>query len=390
VRAVPRVLFGVTVPVTALAFLRDQMSDLAERGWDVHLATSPDPGFEHLVALPGVTVHPLPMKRDPDPASDLRSLLHWRRLIREIRPDIVVASTPKAGLLGMLAARQQNVPLRLYHVRGLRAEGLSGAVRRISLASERAAVWAATDVLCDSESLRDEMRALGLLQPDQGIVLGAGSCCGVDTAFFRPPSPEERSAARQALGAGQHEVVIGFVGRLATDKGVLDLLSAVRDLHATDRTVRLALVGPPEDDALAGPIAGATAQGWAFAPGAVADPRPSYWAFDLFCLPSRREGFPISPLEAQACGLPVVTTTATGCRDSVVDGTTGLLVPPADVPALHSALASLTDDSDRRTAMGRAAEGWVRASFEQSDVRGRFIAYLERLAQSAPSAEPTE
>lgn len=383
-------LFGVTVPVTALAFLRDQLTDLADQGWDVHLATAPDPGFEQLMDLPGVTVHALPMRRDPSPAADLRSLVGWRHLIRDVRPDVVAASTPKAGLLGMLAARQQRVPVRLYHVRGLRAEGLSGILRRVSLDSERIAVHCATDVLCDSDSLLARMRQLGLLRPDRGVVLGKGSCCGVDTARFRPPTPSERAQARGELGVEPDDIVVGLVGRLVPDKGVEELLSAVRDLNGSDPRVRLALVGPPEDASLDEATAAAVREGWAIAPGAVADPRPSYWAFDVFCLPSHREGFPISPLEAQACGLPVVTTTATGCRDSVVDGTTGLLVAPADVKALRRALAALAADAGARERMGRAGSEWTRSSFEQSAVRRRFIDYLNGLVQRGSSKAPTE
>lgn len=386
----PRVLIGVTVPVTALAFLRDQLTELAHEGWDVHLATAPDPGFEQLMDLPGVTVHALPMLRDPSPAADLCSLAHWRRVIRDVRPDVVVASTPKAGLLGMLAARQQRVPVRLYHVRGLRAEGLSGTLRRVSLGSEQLAVRSATDVLCDSKSLLASMREMGLLRPDRGVVLGEGSCCGVDTARFRPPTPSERAQARDQLGVEPDDLVVGFVGRLARDKGVMELLATVQDLRRTNARVRLALVGPPEDASLTEAIATAVREGWAIAPGAVADPRPSYWAFDVFCLPSHREGFPISPLEAQACGLPVVTTTATGCRDSIVDGTTGLLVPPADVPALCRALVALTKDPEQRERLGRAGSKWTRTSFEKSAVRRRFINYLEGLVQRGSSTAPTE
>lgn len=375
----PRVLFGVTVPITALAFLRDQLIELAAQGWDVHLATAPDAGFEKCAELPGVTVHGLKMVRDPAPAQDLLSLWQWRELIGDVRPDAVVASTPKAGLLGMLAARQQRVPVRLYHARGLRAEGLNGLKRRVSLTAERLAIRSATDVLCDSESLRTTMHKLGLLGPEGGVVLGSGSCCGVDTEHFRPPTAEQRLKAREVLGVEPDGLLVGFVGRLALDKGVLDLLTAVSDLHRDNPRVRLALVGSPEDPALDEAIATGVRQGWVLAPGPVADPRPSYWAFDVFCLPSYREGFPISPLEAQACGVAAVTTTATGCRDAVLDHQTGLLVPSADVPALRAALKTLLSNAELRAAMGSAGSKWARTSFERGSVRRRFIRYLTGL-----------
>lgn len=367
--------------MTATAFLRDQLMELAQQGWDVHLVTSPDPGFEELFDLTGVTVHALPMRRNPSPIKDLYSFFSLRRLIRDLHPDAVVASTPKAGLLGMLAARQQRVPTRLYHVRGLRAEGLKGFMLRISLGSERLAGRASTDIICDSLSLRDAMEEAQLLPTGRAVVLGSGSCCGVNTKHFRPGTFVEKEVARASFGFASNNVVIGYVGRIARDKGVAELLQAVRATRATYPDVRLALVGPLEDQDLKPSIDSAVNEGWVIAPGSVADPRPSYWAFDVFCLPSHREGFPVSPLEAQACGLPVVTTTATGCRDSIVNGTTGLLVSPNDVPALHLAVTALVTNAGERERMGRSGSEWIRSSFEQADVRRRFINYLVGLVQ---------
>jgi glycosyltransferase involved in cell wall biosynthesis len=377
---VPRVLFGVTVPVTAQSFLRDQLTDLAGLGWDVHLVTSPDDGYDLLADLPGVTVHAIPMRRPPAPLHDARSLVAWRRLMRDLEPDVVVASTPKAGLLGMVAARRARVPVRLYHIRGLRAEGLSGLAARISLASERLAIACSTDVLCDSLSLQSALIQLGLLPSGKGVVLGAGSCCGVDTSRFRPPSPSERQQARESFGLGEGDLVVGFVGRLAVDKGIPELIEAAESAHRANPRLRLVLVGPMEDSAALGrDIERLNASDWAAAPGSFPDPLPAYWAFDLFCLPSHREGFPISPLEAQACGLPVITTTATGCIDSISPGDTGLAVSPGSADELRVAIQALAADPARAHRMGVAARERVIHEYDQVEVRQRFVGYLAGL-----------
>ena len=112
----PTVLFGVTIPLTANAFLRDQLTELATQGWKVHLVTSPGEGFERLHELEGVQLHSIAMKRAHSVIADFKSLIEWTHLIKEIKPDLVVASTPKAGLLGMIAARIRKTPTRLYHV----------------------------------------------------------------------------------------------------------------------------------------------------------------------------------------------------------------------------------------------------------------------------------
>lgn len=385
----PTVLFGVTIPLTANSFLRDQLTELAQQGWEVHLVTSPGEGFERLKELTGIHLHSIAMKRAPSLISDLKSLIEWTRLIKRINPDLVVASTPKAGLLGMIAARIRETPTRLYHVRGLRAEGLSGAIATISLLSEKLAASAATHVLCDSESLLKKMNELGLVKVNKGTVLGAGSCCGIDIEHFRPPTDHERARNRASLGLAENDIVLGFVGRLAVDKGIQELAEAARNVHELNENLKLVLVGPVEhEDAgeLAHTLRELADAPWVTLTGSVADTRTYYWAFDLFCLPSYREGFPIATLEAQACGLAVITTRATGCADSIKPDVTGLLVNCQDSPNLQFAIQELAAEPLQRKAMGASARERARVEFNMPLVRARFIDYLEQIALTSTSA----
>ncbi len=384
----PKVLFGVTIPLTANAFLRDQLTELAKQGWEVHLVTSPGEGFERLNHLTDVHLHSIAMKRAPSLISDCKSLIKWMRLIKEIKPDLVVASTPKAGLLGMMAARIRKTPTRLYHVRGLRAEGLSGAVAKISLISEKLAASAATHVLCDSKSLLKKMHELGLVKPNKGTVLGAGSCCGVDIERFRPPTNDERAASRASLGLTEEDIVIGFVGRLAVDKGVQELAEAARNAHELNANLKLVLVGPLEEEdsgALSQTLKELADSPWVTLTGAVTDARPAYWAFDMFCSPSYREGFPIAILEAQACGLAVITTRATGCSDSIDPGITGLLVNSHDSSSLQAAIQTLVQDASARKTMGAAARQRTTNEFNMPMVQARFVDYLDQIALTSRS-----
>ena len=155
-----RIIFGVTSTATAQAFLRPQLSALISEGWDVHLACSPDSSFEQVAEL---TVHSIPMQRNPSPLKDIVSLYRWHRLVKILQPDIIVGSTPKAGLLSMLAAKWNNIPARIYHVLGFRAEGLTGIIKRISLFAEKLTISGATEVLCASSSLREALIDSGCL-----------------------------------------------------------------------------------------------------------------------------------------------------------------------------------------------------------------------------------
>lgn len=384
----PRVLFGVTVAMTAQAFLRDQLSALAQQGWDVHLACSDEDGtdsFHQLSQMEGVTLHRLPMSRGPNPLRDALSLWSWLRLIRSLNPDLVVSSTPKAGLLGSVASWMSGIGARVYHVRGLRAEGLVGVLAVISRLSERIATTTATHVLVDSHSLLQAMRCRGLLPDSKGQVLGSGSSCGVDTDYFRPPTSTERQMARQAIGMTDDDVVIGFLGRLAIDKGIRELIDATQLLQGESSQIKLVLVGPVETSARLGAHLNQLASSdWALVLERTNDPRLMYWAFDIFCLPSYREGFPIASLEAQACGLPVVTTNATGCVDSIDHRVTGLCVPTGDRELLSEALTELVSGQTVRWEMGAAGRERVIQEFSRSVVTPRLASYLDNSLTPTP------
>jgi glycosyltransferase involved in cell wall biosynthesis len=377
----PRVVFAVTVAMTAQAFLRDQSTALAARGWQVDIVCSPRDGtdsFQRLQGLPGVTLHPLAMERELSPMADIRARAAWRRLLRALAPDVVVASTPKASLLALQAARSAGVPTRIFHVRGLRSEGLQGTLGLLTRWSERAAIRASTDVLVDSPSLHNAMQRAGLLAPGQGQVLGYGSCCGVDVEWFRPPTPDERERARSAFGLDHNDVAVGFIGRIAPDKGIRELVEAAIYAHNADPRLRLVMIGPREDaHTLDTSLSTIDQESWAHRFPHTSDPRSAFWALDILALPSYREGFPITPLEAQACGVPVITTDATGCVDAVADGVTGILVPARATEPLAGAILRLASHPEQRMTMGRKGRSWVLENFRSEDVRDRFLDYVE-------------
>jgi glycosyltransferase involved in cell wall biosynthesis len=262
------------------------------------------------------------------------------------------------------------VPLVVHLQWGLRHETLSGVRRAVVRLFEGVATRFSHAVVPNSASLAAVLVREGLAREARVTVVGAGSSHGVDTEYFRPGAAGPRSPALDtalaALGPGP---VVGFVGRLTSDKGVDTLLAATDLLHRPDRPVRLLLVGGGEDEALGRRVASAAAGGLPVARfDAVEDLRPFYGAMDVHCLPTLREGFPNVCLEAAASGLPTVTTDATGAVDSVVDGVTGSIVPREDPAALAAALDALLDDPVRRHRMGAAAREWATTEFEAERV----------------------
>ena len=360
--------------MTAQAFLKPQLETLVSQGWDVHLACSPDQGFDELTHMRGVTLHPIPMQRNPSPIKDLVSLFRWNNLVRKLQPDIIVGSTPKAALLSMLAGKRSKIPARVYHVRGFRAEGLTGVKRNIALIAERRTAQAATKVLCDSESLLEALAAAGCLDAHNAIVLGSGSCCGVDIRHFRQPNSVERTQSRSSLGFEDDDFLVGFVGRVTRDKGVSELIEAVTHVNKVYPNVKLVLIGPDEGaHALLADLKPTDPVKYL---GASSDVRSAYWTFDVFALPSYREGFPIAPLEAQACGLPLITTTATGCIDSQAPNNRRFSVPSRDSSAIEHALTYLLKYPTEKSAAGAHARLWVETNFNQDHVVKQQIDFL--------------
>ena len=309
---------------------------------------------------------------------DLRGLFGWTRLLRQIKPDVVLVSTPKASLLGLLSARLTRVHCRIYHARGLRLEGLTGLQRHLGGAIEKICTRSSTSVVCDSESLLTLMRELKLLRSSQGVVLGRGSACGVNTELFHPEEPNSIDCDRQITGALETHVVVGFVGRVCADKGIPELIAAVSELRKTRSDVSLTLVGELEEpEVLEAHSVEIALGGWIRIEGTRTDIPEVMRGFTIFCLPSHREGMPISILEAMSSGLPVVTTNATGCRDLIENDVTGFAVPVGDVPALTRALRRLAEDSQLRGSLGANARKSVVQDFEQESVNSRFVDFIK-------------
>jgi len=375
-----RILFGVTVPMTAQAFLIPQLTSLVNDGWDVHLACSPEPGIEALSQLQDVFVHQIPMKRGPSIHHDVVSLYRWCRLVRSIKPDIVVGSTPKAALFSMLSAKWNKIPARLYHARGFRAEGLVGILRRVAMYGEWLTARSASAVVCDSQSLLTELTGANMFPRSKGSVLGFGSSCGVDIRHLRPASREEYLASRSNFGLLERDFVVGFVGRIATDKGVNELITAVELARQNFREIRLVLVGPLEDMSLGERISKNTE--FITNVGQVSDPRNAYWSFDCFVLPSYREGLGQVSLEAQACGIPTIVSNATGVRDSVPPEARLPLIPTHDSNLLKELICNLYTDESLRIDSGLLGRVWVENHFDSHQVVARFNEYLSEQVEN--------
>lgn len=362
------VLHVLTV-ADSLIFLKGQAAFMRTQGIELVVACADGPRFDEMIERTGCPGFRVPMARAITPRKDVVALRALTRVIHQVQPDIVHGHTPKGGLIGMLAATACGISRRVFHLRGLAAETSVGWRRSLLLNADRVTCGLANRVVCVSPSLLDTAVKHHVLPRRKGRVLSKGSGNGVDSLHFGVPGAEERKTARRELGLGEG-VAFLFLGRLVGDKGIRELTTAWEHMRRSHPTARLILAGPWEerDGVDARTRRALEDDPSVLVTGFVSDPRGLYHAADALVLPSHREGFPNVPLEAASSGLPVITTMATGCRDAVIDGVTGFLVPVDDAVALRQAMARLANDAGLRREMGARGRARVVESFRPEQI----------------------
>ncbi len=376
-----RRLVHVTTSDMSLAWLLGpQLRAFAAEGMEVIGMSAPGPFVEELESW-GIRHVPLRhATRAVAMGHDLLALPELVREFRRLRPDIVHTHNPKPGLYGRLAAKAARVPVVVNTVHGLYAVPDDPLLRRtVVYGLERiAASCSDTELVQNIEDITTLRR---LRVPQSKLVLLGN---GVDLTRFHPHHhPAAVAHARTALGLPADAVVVGLIGRLVWEKGFKELFEVARRIADTDANLTFVVVGPHDPskgDALsADDVARAEAIGNIVFAGHRDDVEALYPGFDFYLLPSYREGFPRSAMEAAASGLAVVATDIRGCRQVVDDGVTGLLVPLHDVEALAAAILDLARDPARCAAMGVAARMKAEAEFDDQEVIRRTLETYRRL-----------
>lgn len=341
-------------------------------GHRVH-AAAPDlsADLETMSALQaiGVAGHDVPLERTGiSPLKDLRGLFALGRLMRETKPDMVLAYTIKPVIWGLIAAALSRVPRRYGLVTGLgyaftgEALGKRGLVQTAARALYRLALRRATLVFFQNPDDEQEFRDWRLLPASVPSRVVNGS--GVDVDHF----------AQGSLPEGPASFLL--IARLLGDKGIREYVAASRELRSRHPEVECHLVGgldPNPDGIDESEVRSWHEAGDVIWHGALADVRPTIAAAHVYVLPSYREGTPRTVLEAMAMGRAIITTDAPGCRETVVHGENGFLVPPRDANALVQAMERFLQDPDLAVRMGGKSREIAEAKYDVHKVNSVML-----------------
>lgn len=370
----PVAVFCITTPMSIPLF-GNRFHLLVEAGIDLHIVVG-ETVTESIPELPTeATLHVVPMTRSINPLGDLTALARMIKLQRRLRPQLVAAATPKASLVGLLAARLNRVPVRVWEVWGAkwdRDDSRTGALlRRI----DRIVAHSATEIIAVSPSLADLLMREGITSCTPKV-LGAGSSKGVDTDRFHP-DPSRQPCTPPT---------IGFVGRISKDKGIDDVVTVAQQLRGNIPGLNLLLVGSvdPTDPPNPTTLEVINDANWIEVTGWVTDTSHFFRKMDVLMFPSRREGLPNVLIEAAASGVPVVAYAATGSIDAVRDEATGFLVDVGDAQAIVVKAEKLLLDSNRLSAFGKAAVRHASEHFQAQLIGGLWVNYY--LEMQVPDA----
>lgn len=387
-----RICRVTTVPFFLIHHLHDQIQAAISAGNEIFLVSSNDPDAAKLEVLFAAKFHAIEIPRKISLYADWLALIQLYRFFRVSNFDIVHSATPKAGLLCAIAGLWAGVPVRLHTFTGQPWANLRGVVRWVAKLCDWLIVKLNTRCYTDSASQRAFLVSEGIANEGKLVVLGAGSLAGVDLQKF-DSARFDKKAMKDELNLSEEAKVITFVGRVTRDKGVVELITAFKQLRSSGMNVYLLLVGPfePERDPLPEQVVQELFNNpYVRVIGYAQNPEKYLAVADLLCLPSYREGFGNVVIEGAAMGVPAVATRIVGLCDSVEDGVTGILVAPRDAAALARALDVLLTDGDKRIKMANEARTRAIRLFDSNVVNALMLEEYKCLTENREHGRLTQ
>lgn len=380
----PKLIRITTVPQSLRGLLKGQLKFMSENGFEVIGVSSPGEALNDVERNEGVKTVGIEMTRSITPLQDLKALVQLIQLFRKEKPQIVHTHTPKAGLLGMIAARLTGVPHRLHTVAGMPLTVATGSKRQLLNQMEKLTYACATKVYPNSFGLEKIILDKKFTSPTKLKVIGKGSSNGIDTSEFDPKKVSEttKKEIRKNLGIKEDDFVFLFVGRVVKDKGINELVQAFINLERNNTNCHLVIVGSYEKDL--DPVLPETEKQINNHPKIHAVGYKSnvidYFAMaDVLTFPSYREGFPNVVMQAAAMQLNCIVSDINGCNEIITNNENGWIVPVKDVEILTNRMQWCVDNPKESKAMGMKNREIMLSDYERSFVWKEIVKEYQKL-----------
>ncbi|MCG8749737.1 glycosyltransferase family 4 protein [Tenacibaculum finnmarkense] len=343
---------------------------MSGNGFEVVGVSSNGEQLQEVAIEEQIRVKAIEMSRKITPLQDLKSLWQMYWFLKKEKPEIVHSHTPKAGTIGMMAAKLAGVPYRLHTIAGLPLMEATGKKRYLLNVVEKLTYACATKIYPNSKGLYDFILEQKFTSKNKLKVIANGSSNGINIEHFNPKQVNEvvKTELKELLGIKHQDFVFIFVGRLVSDKGINELVSAFMQLNnKTEKSVKLLLVGSEErglDPLDEKTIMLINEDNNIISVGYQNDVRPYFSIADVLTFPSYREGFPNVVMQAGAMGLPSIVTNINGCNEIIEENINGFIIPVKNSDALYEAMLKMMLNSD----MKLKAREMIATRFEQKVV----------------------
>lgn len=361
-----------TVPISLEKLLSGQLEYMSAF-YHVIAVSSEKEKLEKLGQKIKLPVFFVNLTRQITPWQDLLALIKMYLFFKKTKPFIVHTHTPKAGTIGMLAAKLAGVPLRLHTVAGLPLLETKGVKRKLLNAVEKITYSCANHVYPNSAGLQDIIIQNRYCRASKVKVIAKGSSNGIDTAYFNPDlfSNDDTSQLKKDLGINEQDFVFIFVGRLVKDKGINELVLAFQRLHHQNNKVKLLLVGDYEhelDPLLPETLKVIAENSTIITVGFQHDVRPYFAISNALVFPTYREGFPNVVMQAGAMNLPCIVTNINGCNEIIIASENGIIIPVKDEKAIFDAMNNFVSNTEMLVTMKAKARQMIVSRYEQKVV----------------------
>lgn len=375
-----------TVPVSLEKLLENQLKFMSQY-FNVIAVSADKQRLEQVGVKEGVDTFEVALTRKITPLADFQALLKLYRFLKKEKPLIVHSHTPKAGTIGMLAAKLANIPYRLHTVAGLPLMEAQGKKRMLLSFVEKMTYACATAVYPNSFGLKEIIIKESFCNAAKLKVLANGSSNGINTGYFNPElfSDLSKQKLKAELKIAPDDLVFIFIGRLVGDKGINELIAAFKAITYRYSMAKLLLVGEQEQEL--DPLYSDTIDEIKTNPNIISvgfqqDVRPYLSISDCLVFPSYREGFPNVVLQAGAMGLPSIVSDINGCNEIIKDGQNGWIIPAKNSEALFQAMFNFTDDKEMVGLFKSKAREIIVTLYEQKVVWEAILAEYNSLKDS--------